>query len=166
MIILQIDKERFSRILRNSGMSANQLSQNLVICRHPTPRTLTTWMSGGVVASRWRPAICVSFRLEETDLFDNVGHMHKSIMKMNDVTRNRLAKVTINESITRACVTNWKRGGGIEPDNLIALASFLGVAPVRLLSAQTEHLLQTLVGPTPLPESRAQAHTFASPHGF
>lgn len=145
MIILQLDKEKLERELGRRNLSANQLSKNLTIRRKPTKRTLDIWEGGGVVSTRWRCAICKMCRLPASELFDSAGHIRKLTLEAHHITREMLANVTVAEKISGACFTNWKSGGGIDPDNLFALASYLEIPPVRLLSEQTQKLLCSIM---------------------
>jgi hypothetical protein len=138
MIILQLDKEKLERELGRRNLSANQLSKNLTIRRKPTPRTLNTWEGGGFVSKRWRTAICKMCKLPEPELFDNVGYIRKLTLEAHHITREMLANVTVAEKISSACFTNWKSGGGIDPDNLFALANYL-LRRKRFVSSPTRN---------------------------
>lgn len=149
MITLQLDPIHFETLLRVRGITANQLSHLLIIRHYPSPSVLNSWLHDGPVAARWRAAIARTFHIGEEELFDKTGCMYKAAMREHSVTERKLSAVSIEETVTRGAITNWKRGGGIEPDKLIALAELLDVQPASLLSTQTQDLIRRLLSHTP-----------------
>lgn len=162
MIGLKIDPEHFEMLLQARGITANQLSRLLVVRHYPSPNVLNTWLHDTPVASCWRAAIATAFRVSEDELFDRAGCMYKDAICKHGITEHQLGAISIQETITRAAITNWKRGGGIEPDKLFALAELLDVQPARLLSTQTQEFLRRLVTYVPQPPALS-AITVASP---
>lgn len=143
MLTLHIDKRSLDRILKTQRISARTLSQNLYIMRSPTKGTVTAWLEGGVVAPRWRLALVAAFH---ADIFNGDGSLQRSVFEQHGITREALGMVTIRETITASAISEWRGGGGIEPDMLFALANYLHVAPLSLLANETCELLKRIIG--------------------
>lgn len=148
MLTLQLNKENLDRLLIAQGISARKLSEHLYVMRAPTYRTITGWLDGAGVAPRWREAIVIKFNAN-FGIFDSHGALYKIALVRHNMNRETLGHVLIRETITPAAISEWRSGGGIEPDKLMALANYLHVVPYTLLASETCNLLGAILGVTP-----------------
>lgn len=144
MLTLHVDSEKLDRLLQAKNISSRMLSKHLRVLKAPTRRTINGWLGGEEVAPRWRQSIVDHFGLG-LELFDSDGCFLKNVGHFG-VSADRLSRIKIYDSITPSAISEWRNGGGIEPDTLIALAGFLEVAPADLLDSETLIYLSILTG--------------------
>lgn len=147
MLTLQLNREVLDRVLTARGVNAKTLSEKLSVMRSPTYRTVTGWLDRMPVSPRWREAIAALLGSDQAELFDESGRFSRSALDRRAVNRGTLSGVLIKETVSQAAVSEWRNGGGIEPDMLLALAHFLAVAPRSLLASETVSLINMIMQP-------------------
>lgn len=147
MLLLRLDGDKLDRALSVRSLSANALAKRLIIHHRPSSRTITGWLAGEEVSPRWRQAIILYFKAGDY-VFLGDGSLSKAAISTHNMNRETLSHVTTIEHVTRAAVTAWRNGGGIEPSKLKALAAFLGVTPYSLLDDECRNEILELVNPT------------------
>lgn len=135
MLTLHIDSDKFDRFLERKNISSRTLSKVLKVPKVPTKRTISSWFDGAEVAFRWQEAIRQHFG-NSLEIFDQNGCLLSDVHALG-VTREKLEFVRIYESITPSAISEWRKGGGIEPDTLFALVNFLEIRPIDLLHTET-----------------------------
>jgi hypothetical protein len=137
MKVFRVSKRKLSAHIERLGFSYNDLSQVITIHYKPTRRTIETIQHGRVPA-RWQKPVADLVGIPASGLFQKDGKIAPD--HLATVQNADLSKLYILHNLKRATIFAWvrsKNGGGIDPENLDALAKFLNTRPIDLVSCKT-----------------------------